>query len=233
MKETSGRSSGLTRRELLAGLALAGIGIGSARFALASNEGSPMSADAALARLKQGNEVFVRSMSTTRSQTVAERVALGQGQAPFATILSCADSRTTPEILFNQGLGDLFVVRVAGNVVTATERGSIEYAAAELKSPLVVVMGHSSCGAVKAALGLVKGEKFPGDIEEIAELIEPAAKATKGKPGDWQTNTAMENVRRSIGALQKSSVLAGMKSAGSLNIVGAYYELATGKVTFM
>lgn len=230
--EQAARPSSLTRRDLLAGLAGLAAGAYLARPADASNSSAPMSADAALARLKAGNDAFVRAVTTTRTQTIAERAALGKGQSPFASILSCADSRTAPEILFNQGLGDLFVVRVAGNVVTATERGSMEYAAAVLKSPLIVVMGHSSCGAVKAGIGLAKGEKFPGDIEEIAELIEPAAKATKGKPGDWQYNTTLENVRRSIAALQSSKVLTGLMPDG-LKIVGAYHELESGKVTFM
>jgi carbonic anhydrase len=201
--------------------------------ARASNVKAPMSADEALSRLKQGNDSFVRLMTTTRSQTIAERTALGLGQSPFATILSCADSRTTPEVLFNTGLGDIFVVRVAGNVVTATEQGSIEYSAAELKSPLVVVMGHSSCGAVKAAIARAKGETFPGDIEEIADLIAPAAKATKSKPGDWVYNTTIENVQRSITTLRGSSVLSGMKSTTGLKIVGAYYELESGRVDFL
>ena len=223
----------ITRRELLAGLGLVAAGVCSWAPARASNEKAPMSADEALSRLKQGNDSFVRLMTTTRSQTIAERTALGHGQSPFATILSCADSRTTPEVLFNTGLGDIFVVRVAGNVATVTEQGSIEYSAAELKSPLVVVMGHSSCGAVKAAIARVKGEKFPGDIEEIADLIAPAAKATKSKPGDWVYNTTIENVHRSIKALQGSSVLSGMKSTTGLKIVGAYYELESGRVDFL
>lgn len=228
----SDRASAITRREMLAGMAFLAAGFTAAVPASASNHAAPMSADDALSRLKTGNDTFMRTMTTTRAQTIAERVALGKGQSPFASILSCADSRTAPEILFNQGLGDLFIVRVAGNVVTATEQGSIEYAAAELKSPLVVVMGHSSCGAVKAAIGAVKGEKFPGDIQQIAELIEPAAKATKGEPGNWQYNTTIENVRRSVRVLQASNVLSGLMPGG-LKIVGAYYDLESGKVTFM
>jgi carbonic anhydrase len=223
----------MSRREVLAGMALLVAGFRGSLPALASNVAAPMSADEALSRLKQGNDHFVRLMTTTRSQSIAERTALGHGQSPFATILSCADSRTTPEVLFNAGLGDIFVVRVAGNVVTGTEQGSIEYSAAELKSPVVVVMGHSSCGAVKAAIARAKGEKFPGDIEEIADLIVPAAKATKGRPGDWVYNTTIENVQRSIKALRGSSVLSGMKSTTGLKIVGAYYELETGKVDFL
>jgi carbonic anhydrase len=166
-----------------------------------------------------------------RMQTIAERAALGSGQAPFATILTCADSRTTPEIIFNQGLGDIFVVRVAGNVATATERASLEYASAELKSPLIVVMGHSSCGAVTAAIEATKGHAFPGDIQQLVEIIEPAAKATKSMPGNWLVNATKENVRRVIGELHKSPVLADLVKSSALNIVGAYYTVDTGEVT--
>ncbi len=199
----------------------------------ASNKASPMSAQQALEKLKEGNRRFVSQMTTTRHQTIAERAALGKGQAPFASILSCADSRTSPEVVFNQGLGDLFVVRVAGNVATETEKASLEYAAAELKSPLVVVMGHSACGAVTAAIELTEGEKFPGDIQELAEMIAPAARATKSQPGDWLKNATLENVRRSVHTLRTSPVLSSLTTAGSIMIVGGYYDVASGKVTFL
>ncbi len=123
------------------------------------------------------------------------------------------------------------MVRVAGNVATATERASLEYASAELKSPLIVVMGHSSCGAVTAAIEATKGEDFPGDIQELAELIEPAAKATKNMPGDWLVNATKENVRRVVSELHKSPVLAELVKSNALDIVGAYYTLKTGEVT--
>jgi carbonic anhydrase len=192
-----------------------------------------MSADAALAKLKAGNDTFVRVMSQTRQQTIAERKALAQGQQPFASILACADSRTTPEIIFNQGLGDIFVVRVAGNVATTTEIASLEYAAAELKSPLIVVLGHSSCGAVKAAIEVYKGETFPGAIQKLATIIEPAVKATKGKPGDWVKNSILQNVQMSINTLQASTVLSGLVKTGTLKIVGGYEDIGSGKVQFL
>jgi carbonic anhydrase len=225
-------SSPLSRRGFLIGTAVLTTATALPSTVLAANATSPMSADDALAKLKEGNAAFARLMLTTRPQTIAERAALGHGQAPFASILSCADSRTTPEIIFNQGLGDIFVVRVAGNVATATERASLEYGAAVLKSPLIVVMGHSSCGAVKAAIDLTKGQNFPGDIQTLATMIEPAARATKGQSGDWTTNAALENVRGTVRTLQASPVLSELLKSGSLKIVGAYYQLDTGVVTF-
>jgi len=233
MSSDSGR--GFSRRLFLAGsAALAAAGLPFARQAQASNAHAPMSPDAALAKLKAGNAVFARDMTQTRVQTVAERAALGAGQTPFASILSCADSRTAPEIVFNQGLGDLFVVRVAGNVATATEIGSLEYGAAELKSPLIVVMGHSSCGAVKAAIELVKGERFPGSIQTLASLIEPAVREAQREGGaDLLVDSIKENVAQSIETLEKSPVLSGLTKTGALKIVGAYYELTSGKVTFL
>ncbi len=226
-------SFSLTRRAFVVGAAALALPLVSPNRSGAANETAPMSPDAALAKLKAGNAVFVTNVSQTRSQTIAERAALGAGQAPFASLLSCADSRTAPEIIFNQGLGDLFVVRVAGNVATATETASLEYGAAVLKSPLIVVMGHSSCGAVKAAIDLTKGSTFPGQIQTLAKIIEPAATQTKGQPGDWTANATKANVLLSMRALQKSDVLSELIKAGTIKLVGAYYQLETGKVTFL
>lgn len=222
-------SQGFTRSAFLAGLTALAAG---ALPALASDAGSPMTPSQALKKLMDGNEVFVNSMAR-RTQSIAERASLGAGQAPFASILACADSRTAPEIIFYQGLGDLFVVRVAGNVATTTERASLEYAAAELKSPLIMVMGHSSCGAVKAALAASEGKTFPGDIQRLATIIKPAAESTKGMPGDWLTNAIKQNVRDVVGVLKTSPVLSDLAKSGALEIVGAYYTLDTGKVTLL
>jgi carbonic anhydrase len=226
-------SHSLTRKAFVIGVAALTLPLMNSSESSAANDASPMSPDAALAKLKKGNALFITDVTQTRSQTIEERAALGAGQAPFASLLTCADSRTAPEIIFNQGLGDIFVVRVAGNVATTTEIGSLEYGAAVLKSPLIVVMGHSSCGAVKAAIDLTKGSTFPGAIQALAKTIEPAAVRTKGQPGDWTVNAAKENVQQSIRALQASSVLADLIKVGKLKIVGAYYQLESGKVTFL
>lgn len=227
------RSFSLTRTAFLASAAAVALPIANPSRAIAANAAASMSPDAALAKLKQGNVTFVAHVTQTRSQTIEERAALGAGQAPFASVLSCADSRTTPEIIFNQGLGDIFVVRVAGNVATATESASLEYGAAVLKSALIVVMGHSSCGAVKAAIELAQGKSFPGKIQELAKVIEPAALSSKTKVGDWTVNATMDNIRLSMHALQASPVLSDLITAGQLKIVGAYYQLETGVVTFL
>jgi carbonic anhydrase len=221
------QSHNVSRMSFLAGLAaLAASTLPSS----AANEAAPMSSSDAWEKLMAGNRTFVSAMSR-RMQTIEERVALGAGQAPFASVLSCADSRTTPEIVFHQGLGDIFVVRVAGNVATVTERASLEYASAVLKSPLIVVMGHSSCGAVKAAIEATKGQTFPGDIQGLATLIKPAAQATKNQPGDWLVNATKENVRRVVSDLHTSPVIAELVTSKALTIVGAYYTLETGVVT--
>ncbi len=217
----------LSRRSFIAGLAALAA---SSAPASAANQHAPMSPADAWKKLMAGNRIFVSSMAR-RMQTIEEREALGAGQAPFASILSCADSRTTPEIIFHQGLGDIFVVRVAGNVATATERASLEYASAVLKSPLIVVMGHSSCGAVKAAIDATKGQALPGDIQQLAGIIEPAAEATKGMAGDWLMNATKENVRRVVSQLHTSPVISELVKSSELNIVGAYYSLETGEVT--
>jgi carbonic anhydrase len=221
------QSCNFSRKSFIAGLVAFAATSGPVR---AANQHPPMSSSDAWKKLMAGNRVFVSSMAQ-RTQTIEERAALAAGQAPFASILSCADSRTSPEIIFHQGLGDIFVVRVAGNVATSTERASLEYASAVLKSPLIVVMGHSSCGAVKAAIEATKGEDFPGDIEQLAEIIEPAAKATKSMAGDWLTNATKENVRRVVSKLHTSPVISELVKSSALDIIGAYYSLETGEVT--
>jgi len=228
------RSFSLTRRAFIGGAAVVvALPIANPTRSIAANASAAMTPDDALGKLKQGNATFVAHMTQTRSQTIEERAALGAGQAPFASVLSCADSRTTPEIIFNQGLGDIFVVRVAGNVATVTETASLEYAAAVLKSSLIVVMGHSSCGAVKAAIELAQGKSFPGKIQDLAKVIEPAALSSKGKAGNWTVNATMDNIRLAMHALQASPVLSDLITAGQLKIVGAYYQLETGEVTYL
>jgi carbonic anhydrase len=218
----------MKRSAFIAGLSLLAAIRG--EMVLAANEKSPMSPGEALKKLMDGNRFFADSMKR-KKQTLEERAALGAGQTPFASILCCADSRTTPEIVFHQGLGDIFVVRVAGNVATATERASLEYGSEVLKSPLILVMGHSSCGAVKAAIGATKGETFPGEIQQLAAMIKPAAESTKAMSGDWLENATKQNVRNVMKGLGESTVLAGLVKSGALKIAGAYYSLATGIVT--
>jgi len=147
-------------------------------------------------------------------------------------VLACADSRVPVETLFDHEPGDIFVVRLAGNFVSDAALGSIEYAAAVLKSPLVMVLGHTSCGAVQAAVDSVQtGKKFPGHIQILADAIEPAAKAVQHEHGDWVHNAVIENVRLNVRKLKESQpIMAEAVKARELEVVGAVYDLRTGAV---
>src|SRR5438445_3184812 len=138
-------------------------------------------ADAALAKLKEGNLRFAASDVSKGKPTAARRAETAQAQHPFAIIIACADSRTGPELVFDQNLGDLFVVRTAGNLVNDHALGTIEYGVAHLGARLIVVLGHERCGAVKAALA---SDHAPGHIDSLVRDIQPAVRAAKGKPGD-------------------------------------------------
>lgn len=183
-----------------------------------------------LQRLVDGNQRFVAGQPEHPRQSPARRAELAESQAPFAVVLACADSRVAPEIVFDQGLGDLFVVRVAGNVIDNTALGSIEYAVEHLHAPLVVVLGHERCGAVTAA---VKGGHADGHIHSIVQAIEPAVQAAKSGPGDAVDNTIRANVRRVTMQLQHAEpILAELVKAGKVKVVGGRYDLDTGAVEF-
>jgi len=190
-----------------------------------------VNADSALAELKAGNEHHARHQYLHPHETVARQRELASGQHPHAQILSCADSRVPPEIIFDQGLGDLFVVRVAGNVATDTEIGSLEYGAEHLHIPLLVVLGHESCGAVTAA---VQGGPPEGHIAALVDLIKPAVDKTRGLPGDPVANAVRTNVELVVKQLRSSTpLLAELVAHGKLKIVGGVYSLQTGKVTWL
>jgi carbonic anhydrase len=225
------------RRQFLAlsGIAAAGAALGAAAPASASApaaaETPVTNPDEALKRLMEGNERFVTDKTIDPNQSTARRAELAKGQKPFATILSCVDSRVPPEIVFDRGLGDLFVIRTAGQVVDKAVLGSIEFGAAELGIPLIVVMGHEKCGAVKATIEtLEKGEKAPGSIEYLVEGIAPAVEAVKGKSCDMLDNAVQANVDNSVALLKKSKILGDLVKAGKIRIVGARYDLDSGKV---
>lgn len=154
------------------------------------------------------------------------------GQRPFAIVVGCADSRTAPEILFDQGLGDLFVVRLAGNIVDDAALGSIEFAVAKLGARLIIVLGHEKCGAVSAAVDSVKGAAAPpGHIGKVVDAIKPAAASVHGQAGDEVENALKANVRNVVDRLKNSSpVLAPYLKGGELTVVGARYDLDDGKV---
>ena len=181
-------------------------------------------------KLKQGNKRYVNSTTVCHEDWTAKRTALVDKQKPFAIIVSCSDSRVPPEIIFDQTLGHLFVVRVAGNIVDDFAIGSIEYGVSILGANLIVVLGHANCGAVDAAL---KGMKFDNHIQEVLNDIEPAVMATKGQRGNPLELATKQNVRNVKDTLKTSKpVLAKGFADGSLQIEGAYYHLDTGKVEF-
>lgn len=199
--------------------------------AVAKSPDAALSPDEALARLTAGNQRYVQNMATRPDQTAARRTQLAVGQHPFAIILGCSDSRVAPEIVFDQGLGDLFVVRVAGNVLDDEGIGSLEYAVEHLHVPLIVVLGHSKCGAVTAA---VSGEPAPGHIGAIVDALKPAVKATRGQPGDPVELTVNANVQRVVSELKASKpILAEHLGNGTLKIVGAKYDLSSGSVELL
>ncbi len=200
----------------------------------AANEKAPMSATDALKNLMDGNARFVAGQPRSRP-TVTRVRELASGQAPFATVLACADSRVPVETLFDHEPGDIFVVRLAGNFVSDAALGSIEYATAVLKSPLVMVLGHTSCGAVQAAMDQVSdGKTFPGHIQMLAEAIAPAARESRHEPGDWWHNAVVANVRMATQRLKTATpVMAQAVQHNDIQVVGGLYDLKTGAVTLV
>lgn len=197
-----------------------------------------LSADQALAALKKGNADFLLDKPRSSPQDHKRRLEIARGQAPFAVLVGCSDSRVPPENLFGAGLGELFIVRNAGNTVDTTALGSIQYGVLVLGAPLIVVLGHERCGAVDAALAVVqKNATFPGSIGQMVEPIIPAAlkaASTSGLKGDELLDAAVrENVRRTVERLRNSepSLIEPLRSGG-LKIVGARYGLDDGKVDF-
>jgi carbonic anhydrase len=189
-----------------------------------------LSPDAALQKLMEGNQRFIQHHPEYPDQSAPRLKEVAQAQHPFATILSCADSRVPAEIVFDQGIGDIFDVRIAGNIATHEAIGSIEYAVVLLGSPLLMVMGHERCGAVTAA---VQKESLPGDISTFVRAIKPALKKVKDLPGDAVENAVVANVQYQIERLQKSKLLTEQVRSGKLKIVGGRYDLDTGKVSII
>ena len=190
---------------------------------------NPLDKKQAWQRLLEGNTRFAAGTSVHPHQTAARRTELTGGQQPFAVIVGCSDSRVSPEIIFDHGLGDLFVVRVAGNIVDDVVLGSIEYAVEHLGAPLIVVLGHESCGAVTAA---VRAGKVHGHISSIVEVLKPAVKRARMQTGSVVENVISANVEITVERLKQSPpILSEFVKAGKLEIIGAYYDLKTGLVS--
>jgi carbonic anhydrase len=200
----------------------------------------PRTAADALARLRAGNECYVQEHFDVgaRGRTEDRRQQVASAQHPYAVVLACADSRVGPEVIFSAGLGDLFVVRVAGNIVDARclgVLGSIEYAIEELKIPLIVVLGHEGCGAVKAAIKAARdGIHPPGAIRVLTDAIRPVLANADVQAGDLLRNAVVGNVNNSLERLRQSNEIVGPAIASkTVQIAGAVYELETGRVRFL
>ena len=228
------------RRNLLklgaAGMLALGLGGVVRQARAAEGAASALSPDEALAKLKAGNERYVSHPKLCSINLAEQRKSVAAHQAPWATIISCADSRVPPELIFGgHGVGELFVARNAGNLVDTGTLGTVEYGAAVLGSPLIVVLAHTSCGAVKAACDVVtKNATYPGAIGPMVEPIVPAALAVRSNPGDFVNNAAKESAKRTAARLTAASTLiAGLAGAGKLKIAAAIYDLETGVVTYL
>ena len=185
-------------------------------------------AEAALKKLQAGNARYASKSQSSSKATAKARKATAQSQHPFAIVVGCADSRTSPEIVFDQNIGDLFVIRTAGNLVDDYALGSIEYAVEHLGAKLIVVLGHERCGAVKAA---VAGPTAPGHVGNIVRDIRPAVNAVSKGGGDVLVNAINENVYRTADKISRKAKLG--ETASSVRIVRAVYDLDSGKVEFL
>ena len=231
------QNSHISRRNLLkfsAGVLGTGVmttGLGaklvSGEPAVAKNDMTP---DQALQALMQGNQRFIKRKSRNPSQNYARFVEVAKGQKPFASLLSCADSRVPSEIIFDQGFGDLFVCRVAGNIATPEEIGSLEFGSLVLGSKLIMVLGHERFGAVEATL---KGAQVPGQIASLLDAIKPAVAKTKTQAGDRLENTCKANVLIQVENLKSSPVITQLIKENKLKVVGGYYDLDTATVTMV
>ena len=194
------------------------------------------SADDVLARLREGNERFVNGRA--RFPTVQKEILaqLAKGQRPYATILGCSDSRVPPELVFDAGFGELFIIRVAGNVVSPEVMGTLQYAAVHLGTPLFVVLGHEGCGAVQAALAAkFRGARDRSRIERLLENITPGLDTIRADATvEEQMQAAVEaNVRWSMHQLLETPEANARVAEGVVKLVGAVYELTTGRVRFL
>ncbi|MBW4497596.1 MAG: carbonic anhydrase [Oscillatoria princeps RMCB-10] len=194
-------------------------------IAINPNEMTP---DQILQKLMEGNQRFVANKRTSPNQDMARLTEVAKGQNPFAAILGCADSRVPSEIVFDQGLGDLFVCRVAGNIATPEEIGSLEFGTLVLGAKVIMVIGHEKCGAVDAT---IKGAQVPGQIASLLEAIKPAADKSKGQSGDPLENATKANVLYQAEKLKASPVISQLINEGKLKVVGGYYDLDTGTIT--
>jgi carbonic anhydrase len=196
----------------------------------ASNDVPTINGADAFTKLLDGNQRFSQGHPEHPNQSTERRTDLANGQHPFATVLGCSDSRVPPELVFDQGLGDLFVVRLAGNVADTVAIESIDYSVKHLGVRLIMVLGHDKCGAVTAA---VIGHEEPGDVGPMLRELRPAVAATRNMAGNKIDNAIRENVILTVQKLSTSKELRAMVNSGDLKIVGGIYHLSTGTVEIL
>jgi carbonic anhydrase len=228
------------RRQLVAALAGVPIALTGSRWvgpALAAPDAAAtpaVPADQGLQMLIEGNKRFVAGNLTSLSDLALRRNELATGQSPFAVVVCCSDSRVPPEIVFDQTLGQLFVVRTAGQVIDEAARGSITYGVDFLGAPLLLVLGHSGCGAVEAAIAALTGATIPGYAYRFAEGIGPAVQSVIDEPGDQLDNAIRANIKMGVDQLRTAEPdLAAAVSSGQLAVAGGYYDLASGEVSIL
>lgn len=223
-------NTGVSRRRwlLASGLALTGglAACGTEEAQAQDEVVEGVSPERALKILLAGNGRYVAGKSEPINESVARRKSVAEAQTPFGIVFSCIDSRVPPELVFDRGLGDLFVIRTAGHVLDDVTLGSLEFGVAEFGCPILLVLGHEKCGAVKAA---VAGGHAPGSIGAIVKGLQPALREASGK-GDRVDNVVRANVAHTVAMLRKSPILGKAVKAKKLSIVGARYDLDTGKV---
>ncbi|OYU44224.1 MAG: carbonic anhydrase [Burkholderiales bacterium PBB4] len=219
---------------LAASGAVAGLAVSAVPAFAAGGATTHVTADEALEKLKAGNEKSLKGPEMCARELNSQRDKSAKGQTPWATIVSCADSRVPPELLFGGlGVGELFIARNAGNMADTATMGTIEYGAAVLGVPLILVLGHERCGAVAAACEVVeKNTKFPASIKPMVDAIVPAAKAMKGKPGDYVENTVRESAKRTAMKIAASPIVADLIKKGKVKVMAGRYDLDDGKVEF-
>jgi len=212
-------------------LAIAAMSITATRTAIGAAHEPTISAEQALQLLLEGNQRYVAGKLEHPNQTPARRAEVAKGQHPFAAVLACSDSRTSPEIIFDRGLGDIFTVRVAGNVADQVVIESLDYSVKHLGVRLLMILGHRRCGAVIAA---VEGyEEVNKDVGPMLLDLYPAVRATQGMPGDPVENAVRENVKLVVKNLAASQELSAMVKSGELKIVGGIYDLDTGTIEML
>lgn len=228
------------RRQILKQVSAAALGLAFASAAFAAKSKAPpkpqnvVSPDAALDRLMKGNTRYVEGV-TKRHDFKHEREPLSSGQNPFAAVLSCSDSRIAPEYCFDTARGDVFVCRVAGNFASDEMVASLEYAVQVLNTPLIMVLGHDSCGAVDATIKSVKdGTTLPGHLPSLVSALSPAVKAILDQPGDLLANATRRNVSMNVDKLRSAMpILKSFNDDKKIRVVGAIYRLRTGRVDLL